>query len=97
MHAFMKVIFATLLLKSYDIQELKSFCSNFHLENLTIDNFSDSVVIADKYDDSKLCFAAQHYFFQNSSEIVNIPENKCLLIRLNIEVMSQNSYYLLNF
>lgn len=53
----------------YDVQELKTFCSGFLVKDLTIEQFCDVVILADKYDDAELLSAAQCFFNENLSKV----------------------------
>lgn len=63
----------------YDIQELKTFCSEFLMNNLTVENLCEIVILADKYDDVKLLSAAQCFFNKNLSKVLVTSEWECLL------------------
>ena len=54
----------------YDVQELNEFCSEFLMENLTIENLCDVVILANKYDDTKLLSAAQSFFNENLRKVL---------------------------
>lgn len=57
-----------------DIQELKTFCSEFLIENLTVENLCEIVILADKYDDAKLISAAQCFFNKNLHKVFESSE-----------------------
>lgn len=65
--------------EKYDVMELKHFCSKFLAENLNEKNFFDLMIMADKYNDSILCSAAQKFFNKNSLTILSTSEWKFLL------------------
>lgn len=63
----------------YNVQELKTFCQEFLMENLTVEHLCDAVIMADKYDDTKLLFATQCFFNKNLSTVFVTPEWNDLL------------------
>lgn len=78
----------------YDIRELKTFCMEFLIHNLTVENLCDDVIFADKYDDYKLLSTAQDFFNENLKDILKtskwdslVRNNYCLSKKL-LEEMS---------
>lgn len=64
----------------YDIEELKAFCSEFLMNNLTVENLCEIVTLADKYDDVKLLSAVvQSFFNKNLRKVLVTSEWECLL------------------
>lgn len=80
----------------YDIQELKTFCSEFLMKNLTVENLCEIVILADKYDDTKLLSAAQCFFNKNLNSVFVTSEwndllnnNRRLANKLLLEMSSK--------
>lgn len=63
----------------YNVQELKDFCSGYLMENLTVKNTCDAVILADKYDDVQLISSAQKFFNENYNEVFETTEWECLM------------------
>lgn len=63
----------------YNIQELKTFCSEFLIENLSVENICKVIILADRCDDAKLLSAAQSFFNKNLSKVLVTSEWECLL------------------
>lgn len=74
--------------EKHDVQELKAFCCKFLCDNLTAENFFGVLIIADKYSNPELRFAAQRFFRKNSSGIVSTSEWK-LLSKFNGRLSNQ--------
>lgn len=60
--------------EKYNIEELKTLCSEFLMENWTIEILCDAVILADTYDDAKLLSAAQDFFTKNLNNILLTPQ-----------------------
>lgn len=60
--------------EKYNVQDLKTFCSDFLTENITVEHVCDVVIMADKYDDSKLLSAAQCLFNKNLNNVLVTSE-----------------------
>lgn len=60
--------------EKYNVQELKMFCVELLLENMTARNFSDTAILAQKYDDRKLISGAQEYFNTYPNKVVETSE-----------------------
>lgn len=58
----------------YDVQELKAFCKEFLMENLTVENLCKVAILSDKYEETDLLSAAQIFFNKNGSDIVETAE-----------------------
>lgn len=65
--------------EKYNVQELKTLCSEFLMETWTIEILCDAVILADKYDDAKLLSAAQCFFTKNLSNILVTPQWECFM------------------
>lgn len=65
--------------EKYNVQELKALCSEFLIENLTIEILCDAAIVADKYDDAKLLSAVQCFFAKNLSDILVKPQWQCFM------------------
>lgn len=63
----------------YDVQGLKKFCSKYMMQNLTVENFCDVAVLADRYNEMRLVSAVQGFFNRNVSHILETDEWKILL------------------
>lgn len=63
----------------YNVQELKKFCVEYLMENLTVENLSNVVILAEKYEEEDLMTAAQDFFNKNFSKILPTPEWDCLV------------------
>lgn len=78
----------------YDVRELKTFCVEFLIQNLTVENLCDIVIFADKCDDSKLSSAAQDFFNENLKDILRTSEWDSLVrnnYRLSKKLLEQMS------
>lgn len=69
----------------YDVQELKAFCVEFLMENLTVENLCDIAVFADKYEETNLLSAAEVFFSENVNAIFET---------LDWDFLVQNNYRL---
>lgn len=49
----------------YNIQELKTFCTEYLMQNLTVQNVCDVVTLADQYEETSLLSSAQKFFNKN--------------------------------
>lgn len=58
----------------YEVQELKAFCVEYLMENLSVENVCDVVILADKYEEFKLLSAAQDFFNKNLGEIFDTSQ-----------------------
>lgn len=58
----------------YNVQELKMFCTKCMMQNLTVQNICDVVVLADKYDEAVLYSTAQEFFNGKLKEILKTVE-----------------------
>lgn len=54
----------------YNVQELKTFCTKYLMQNLTVQNVCDVVTMADQYDDTSLLSSTQTFFNKNLKEIL---------------------------
>lgn len=63
----------------YDVKELKTFCAKYMIQNLTVENVCDVVILADKYDEEMLFSVAQEFFNENFKQIVKTCEWASLL------------------
>lgn len=63
----------------YNVQELKTLCSEFLIENLTVEHFCDTVILADRHNDAKLLRAAQCFFTKNLRNVLVTSQWECLL------------------
>lgn len=63
----------------YNVQELKTLCSEILIENLTVEHFCDTVILADRHNDTKLLRAAQCFFTKNLSKVLVTSQWECLL------------------
>lgn len=58
----------------YEVLELKTFCSQYLMDNLTVENVCDVVIMADKYEEINLLDAAQEFFNKHRDEIFDTSE-----------------------
>ena len=58
----------------YDVQELKTFCVQCLMRNVTVQNLCEIVVFADKYDETKLLTAVQDFFNKNVCKVFETSE-----------------------
>lgn len=63
----------------YDIEELKSFCVEYLMQSLTIENMCEVAVFADKYEETELFAAVQDFFNKNVCKIFETSEWDCLM------------------
>lgn len=63
----------------YNVNELKTFCTKYMMQNITLENVLDVVILADVYDETKLFSVAQEFFNENFKQIVNSCEWESLL------------------
>lgn len=64
----------------YDVQELKIFCKEYLIENLRREGeFCDAVILADRYNESKLLSKCQDVFNEYFNDIVKTTEWECLM------------------
>lgn len=82
--------------EKYNVQELKAFCVEYLMKNLTVEILCDVVVIADRYEEMNLLSAAQDFFNENFSKILDTSEwdslvenNYCLSKKLLKEMSSK--------
>lgn len=71
----------------YNVEELKEFCRGYIMENLTVENACDAVILADKYDDAQLLSSAQSFFNENYNDVFQTTE---------WELLMKNNYRLAN-
>lgn len=60
--------------EKYNVLELKIFCVELLLENMTVRTFCDTATLAEKYDDIKLVSGVQDYFNAYPTEVVGTTE-----------------------
>lgn len=60
--------------EKYNVHELKAFCTEYLMQNLTVEILCDVVVLADKYDEENLLSAAQKFFNESCSEILDTSD-----------------------
>lgn len=65
--------------EKYNVEEVKTLCSEFLMENWTIETLCDVVILADKYDDANLLSAAQCFFTKHLSDILVTPQWGCFM------------------
>lgn len=58
----------------YDVQELKTFCIEYLMQCLTVENVCEVAVFADKYDEAKLFSTVQDFFNKNARKVFPTPE-----------------------
>lgn len=64
----------------YDVQELKTFCREYLIENLRREgDFCDAVIFADRYNEPKLLSGCQNIFNEFFNDIVKTTEWECLM------------------
>lgn len=64
----------------YDVQELKTFCREYLIENLRREgDFCDAVIFADRYNESELLSGCQDIFNEYFNDIVKTTEWECLM------------------
>lgn len=54
----------------YDIQELKSVCTDYMLHTLSVENVCETFLLAKKYDEARMITEVQTFFRQNFAEII---------------------------
>ena len=62
----------------YDVQELKLLCVEFMTENLSIENFGETLILANKFNEEKLLTRIQNFFNENFETIVSSDSWECL-------------------
>ena len=67
----------------YNVQEVKIFCVDYLMRNLTVQNLCEIVVFADKYGETILLTAVQDFFNKNVCEIFETSEWECFLKQNN--------------
>ena len=55
----------------YDVQELKLLCVDFMTENLSVENFSEILILANKFHEEELLIQVQNFFNENFEKIVS--------------------------
>lgn len=55
----------------YDVSDLKSVCSDFVAEKLSVENFAEILILANEYDDRKLSTQIQNFFDENFKNVVS--------------------------
>lgn len=60
--------------EKYNVQELKMFCVDLLLMNMTAQSFSGTAILAEKYDDTKLMSGAQEFFNRYPNKVVETSE-----------------------
>lgn len=58
----------------YDVEELKTFCVEYLMQCLAIENVCEIVMLADKYDETRLFTASQDFFNENVTKILLTSE-----------------------
>ena len=62
----------------YDVQALKLMCVEYMIENLSVENFSKTLILANKFNEEELLTRIQNFFNENFEKIVSSDSWECL-------------------
>lgn len=56
----------------YDVPPIKSMCVNFIIRNISLENFCETYLFGNQFNENKLLIAAQNFFNENFEKVISL-------------------------